>query len=122
MKTRNRGVFAVVIISAILLVFGIIKLSKYLDYQLVEQPRHVYCELIIPGLTQKEVESALSTIGSYESRLQTDPPPPRVYIDFHDPLTRIGIDTIILVYENDLLITVGRQSSLGDPGKLPECE
>lgn len=95
--------------------------ASYLTYRLYEQPRFFYCELIQPGMSRAQVKQALSSVGTYSEVVVDDPEPARTYIYFNDFLVRMGVKTVVLIYDGNVLSSVGMRSGLGDPGELPDC-
>ena len=75
-------------------------------------------------MSQAEAEIALQEIGTYSSHINEPNEPsdaPRIYIEYRNPLIRIGTGTIVLIYQDDELVSVGSRTLLGDPKGLPEC-
>lgn len=120
MTKKRGGCISGVLVSLILCFM----LSIYIDYAVDTVPFRLYCDLLNPGMSQAEVGSALQKIGSYSSHVNETTEPndsPRIYIEYQNPLIRIGTGTIVLIYQNDELVSVGSRTLLGDPRSLPEC-
>lgn len=101
--------------------WGIAQLDSYLALRLEKQPRLLSCELIRPGMGREEVAVALASVGPYEEEVVSSPGPARTYIYFNDPIARVGTGTVVLIFTDDVLSSVGRRTGLGDPLEMPDC-
>jgi len=92
------------------------RLGVEADWETVN--RHVYCEMLRPGMTQPVIEEQLAKIGPYSWK-RDEVLTYLVYIYFEDNLINIYLGNMQLIFdENGLLKLPAKYTQMGDPNPM----
>lgn len=111
----------------LLIVFCLVSqklLSMYVDSEKMD----LYCNGISVGMPYEEVMKNLESQGEiriheWGTYVMPDTQNERslVYVYFNSPIKRISLGTIVLEFEDDLLVTFG-STDIGGSWPIPECK
>lgn len=92
--------------------------AALLTEQMARQSYHVYCELLMPGISLSEAENRLSSVGAYS----ISGGPRYYYISFQDTMTYISLGKMRLFFDDDKLVGAARNTSLSDWTEGADCQ